>query len=183
MRSPRLQELARLRELAENEKDEERKARNERRRALRAQRKVEKHNMEAVVPLRRSTRLTPQPQIPQNLDCDASRKRKGKAVVHDNRMRSPRLQVLARLRELAENEKDEERKARNERRRDLRAQRKVEKHNMEAVVPHYISPMLTLQPQIPQNLDCDASRKRKGKAVVHDNRVCGFSYYFCLLYG
>ncbi|KAI3887418.1 hypothetical protein MKW92_050804 [Papaver armeniacum] len=29
MRSPRLQELARLRELAENEKDEERKARNE----------------------------------------------------------------------------------------------------------------------------------------------------------
>ncbi|KAI3870654.1 hypothetical protein MKX03_000614 [Papaver bracteatum] len=42
-----------------------------------------------LVPLRRSQRLTPQTQIPQNLDCDASRKRKGKAVVHDNRAQIP----------------------------------------------------------------------------------------------
>ncbi|KAI3836260.1 hypothetical protein MKX03_018039 [Papaver bracteatum] len=107
MRSHRLQELARLRELAENEKDEQIKACNERRWALRALRKFEKQNMAEVVPLRRSQRLTPQakipqnlevvplrrsqrltPQekIPQNLDCDASRKRKGKAVVHENRI-------------------------------------------------------------------------------------------------
>ncbi|KAI3836256.1 hypothetical protein MKX03_018035, partial [Papaver bracteatum] len=34
-----------------------------------------------VVPLRRSQRLTPQEKIPQNLGCDASRNRKGKAVL------------------------------------------------------------------------------------------------------
>ncbi|XP_026430536.1 uncharacterized protein LOC113327571 isoform X2 [Papaver somniferum] len=131
MRSPR------LRELAENEKDEQRKACNERRRALRARRKFEKQNMAAVVPLRRSQRLTPQAQIPQNLDCDASRKRKGKAVVHDNRPRKEgRFEV----------------------------QRCIE------IVPLRRILRLTPQTQIPQNLDCDASRKRKGKAVVHDNQ-------------
>ncbi|KAI3852074.1 hypothetical protein MKW98_020073 [Papaver atlanticum] len=93
--------------------------------------------MAAVVPLRRSQRLTPQAQIPQNLDCDASRKRKGKSVVHDNRPRKEgRCEV----------------------------QRCIE------IVPLRRSLRLTPQAQIPQNLDCDASRKRKGKAVVHDNR-------------
>ncbi|MCL7039232.1 hypothetical protein MKW94_006715 [Papaver nudicaule] len=150
MKSPRLQELARLREVSEKEKWEQNQKKEiaEKNRLAYAKRKLEKQRLAATSPLRRSDRLTPkvqcqanassQPnaavtfvipsQSPIEYDCDASRKRKGKS------MESQRLTPQA----------------------QFPSQSPVE-----------------LDQQV-------QDRKRKVKCIPHGNRVCIFSNYYCL---